>query len=159
MARATVAILVAVVAPGVICLTACRGTSPGAVAAEVGTAAAVSAASAAMQARPGGVETSNLTADLNDPPPSRPEMLDVVHTRAVLIETDLRTCWPKGARREPRDVQVTFRNDGTVTRVAVPRPNGGVAYDEACVAAKLKDVIVDPFMGADVIVGFTTGEP
>ncbi len=138
---------------------ACRGTNPGAVAADVAVASAVAVANAAAQPASPASEGSHLAADMNDPPPSRPQTLDLEHTRASLLEIDLGACWPKGAPRQPRDVQVTFRNDGTVTRVAVPAPRGIVTFDEMCVGKKLKDIIVDPFLGPDVIVGVTYGKP
>jgi hypothetical protein len=140
----------------------CRGSSPAAVAAattEVAAAAAVDIANAAIQRSAAPPETSHLAGDLNDPPPSIPQKLDVEHTRASLLEVDLSACWPTGVKRQPRDVQVTFRNDGTVVRVAVPAPRGLVTFDEVCVARRLKDIIVDPFLGPDVIVGVTYGEP
>ncbi len=144
--------------PIALTLAACRGTNPGAVAAEVGTAAALEVASQALQRASAPPETSHLAADLNDPTPSRAATLDVEHTRASLLEVNLGACWPTGERRAPRAVQVTFRGDGTVTRVAVVPPRSAATFDQECVARALKDIIVDPFLGPDVVVSVTYGE-
>jgi hypothetical protein len=136
----------------------CKGAN-GAQMAEATTALAVNAVVAAAEAAraPGAPESSHLAASL-DEPPTGPKPIDLEHARGVLQGVDLGACWPAGAKRAPRDVEVTFRRDGTVLRVAVPRPAGLVTFDEPCVGARLKDVIIDPFLGDDTVVSVTFGD-
>jgi hypothetical protein len=136
----------------------CRGAS-GVEIGEAATAAAVSGAALvaqnAIRSAPSGSETSHIDAILDEAPRTGPRAVDLAHVRALLLETDIRECWPDRTPPAARDVQVTFRGNGTVVRVAVPHPQGLVTYDEACTARKLGDVIVDPFGGDDVVVGVT----
>jgi len=136
----------------------CRGASG----AQIGEAAGAVAANAALQVAaanvnttPGGTESYHLDALEDEAPRKGPRALNLERARAVLLGTSLAACWPHGEPRMPRDVQVTFSHFGTVTRIAVPRPPGLVTFDERCVAEQLRDVIVDPFDGDDVIVGVT----
>ena len=140
-------------------LAACKGAS-GAQIGEAATAVALAgAATAAAQAIRSTVpETSHLAAIGDEAVQTGPHPFDREHVHALLLEMDLNACWPAGVPRQPRDVQVTFTGNGTVSRVAVPRPLGLQTFDEACVAKALKDVIVDPFAGDEVILGVTYGE-
>ncbi len=136
----------------------CRGAS-GVEVGEAATAAAASGAAlvaqSAIQSAPSGTETSHIDAILDEAPRTGPRPFDLPHVRALLLETDIKECWPEPTPPAPRDIQVTFRGNGTVARVAVPHPRGLVTYDEACTARKLGDVIVDPFDSDNVIVGVT----
>ena len=135
----------------------CKGAS-GAEIGEAATAAAVSGAALVAQSAlqgASGTETSHIDAVLDEAPRTGPRPIDLPHVHALLLETNIKECWPERTPPAPRDVQVTFRGNGTVVRVAVPHPRGLVTYDEACTARKLGDVIVDPFEGNDVVVGVT----
>ena len=138
----------------------CRGASGaqiGEAAGAVAANAALQVAAASMNLTSGGTESYNLDALEEEGPRKGPRALNVERARGVLLATSLASCWPRGVPWMPRDVQVTFSRFGTVARVAVPRPAGLVTFDERCAAEQLRDVIVDPFDGDDVIVGVTYG--
>jgi hypothetical protein len=152
----------AVILP-VIALAAvgCKGAGAAALG-EAATAAAVNAAATVIEAAASapfegssGGDGSSGADDPNAATRAGPQPIDVEHARATLLLTDLRGCWPKGAAHGPGYVQVTFRWNGTVAKVAVPRTRDAVGLDAACVSERLQDVIVDPFEGDPVTVRVT----
>jgi hypothetical protein len=135
----------------------CKGAS-GAAAGEIAAAVATNVVAGLVEGALRGSGESGGT-DGPDPVPGAPRALDVEHARAVLLDNDLRSCWPQGVPHGPGEVQVTFQSDGTVTRVAVVRPAAGPPLDNLCAAALLREVIIDPFDGDPVVVRVTFGAP
>jgi hypothetical protein len=144
--------LAAVFLAGVACKGA-NGAALGEAAGAVAVNAAVAVAAAAASPSEHGYVSND--DDPNDPGKRGPHVIDVEHARATLLETNLAPCWPAKAPHGPGYVQVTFLWNGTVTHVAVTRPPNGTAPDGACVADRLRDVIIDPFEGDPVVVRVT----
>jgi hypothetical protein len=149
--------LVALLSTFVLSQSGCKGAS-GAAIGEAAAAVAVDVAATAIAEAARASGDRGGAAPSGDPSAFGPRPIDAEHARAVLLETNVDACWPAGLPHAAGDVQVTFARDGTVQRVGVARPNSGPLLDAACVAAKLREVIIDPFDGDPVVVVVTYGD-
>jgi len=125
---------------------------------EIATAVAINAAATIAEAA-ATPSTGPAPESADGPPVIKPRAIDLEHVRAVLLETSLADCWPRETKHGPADVEVTFRRQGTVVKVGVAPVKDGPKLDPECAAAKLRDVIVDPFDGDPVVVRVRFSEP